>query len=129
MYYFKVSISASTSHSLSKYHSQTALKGVKNSLVAVLLEEILLALDQGFPKFPLWGNFINEFGKPCSSRLSNVLHIIYSADILWGLKMVKFNFLEQSCYNKFKLFQDMFPYSGIAKTSSMQATKYVYTIN
>ena len=64
-----------------------------------------------------------------TSGLSGALHDIRSADILWALEMVQSNFSGNSCDNKFLLFQKMFPDSTIAKSSSMQRTKFAYTVN
>ena len=58
-------------------------------------------------------------GGICSSTsgLFGVPHDTRSADILWALEMVQYNFSGNSCDNKLLLFQKMFPDSTIAKNA------------
>ena len=64
-----------------------------------------------------------------STSSCNVLHIIYFADTLWALEMVKCKFLGQNSDNKFQIFKRIFLGSVIAKSSLMQRTTFAYTIN
>ena len=106
-------VGAVRSHSVSKRHKeQTALKGVTD-------------IRSCFAS----GASTSSGSSSKTSSFSSFLHDTRSAEILWALEMVKNNFSGRSCDKKFLLFERMFPDSTIAKHSSMQRTKFTYTVN
>ena len=106
-------VGAVRSHSVSKRHKeQTALKGVTD-------------IRSCFAS----GASTSSGSSSKTSSFSSFLHDTRSAEILWALEMVKNNFSGRSCDKKFLLFERMFPDSTIAKNSSMQRTKFTYTVN
>ena len=58
-----------------------------------------------------------------------VLCITLVLQIFLGTISGENNFSGRSCDNRFLLFQKMFPDSSIAKSFSMQRSKFAYTVN